>query len=139
MIFNKRVDFFDTDLMQVTHHANYVRWLEIGRIEFLRSIGITLDEIMQDGYLFPIRQLETNFHSPSHFDEILSIEVTPTALTAAKMEFKYRIVRREKDESETLIVTAKTQNVFTRMDTGKISQLPKKYTDLFEKYFSAKE
>ena len=47
MIFDKRVDFFDTDLMQVTHHANYVRWFEIARIEFLRSIGITLDEIMR--------------------------------------------------------------------------------------------
>lgn len=134
MIFDKRVDFFDTDLMQVTHHANYVRWFEIARIEYLRSIGITLDEIMQDGYLFPIRDLQIHFHSPSHFDEILQIEVTPTALTAAKMEFEYKITRKDPDKTR-LIVSGKSQNVFTNMKSGKISKLPARYVDAFKKVF----
>lgn len=134
MIFEKRVDFFDTDLMQVTHHANYIRWFEIARIEFLRSIGITLDEIMQDGYLFPIRQVEANFQNPSHFDEILQIEVIPTALTAAKMEFEYKITRKDPDKTR-VIVSGKSQNVFTNIQTGKISKLPEKYVSKFKKVF----
>ena len=35
-----RVNFYDTDAMAVVHHANYIRWFEIGRVEYLRSIGI---------------------------------------------------------------------------------------------------
>lgn len=38
--------------MAVVHHSNYIRWFEIGRVNFLREIGITLGEMMEDGYVF---------------------------------------------------------------------------------------
>ena len=41
-----KVNFYDTDAMAVVHHANYIRWFEIGRVEFLREAGITLTEMM---------------------------------------------------------------------------------------------
>ena len=51
------VNFYDTDAMAVVHHANYIRWFEIGRVAYLRSIGITLTEMMDDGYVFPITDI----------------------------------------------------------------------------------
>ena len=48
------VNFFDTDAMEVVHHSNYIRWFEIGRVEFLRMANITLGELMDDGIVFPI-------------------------------------------------------------------------------------
>ena len=80
-----RVNFYDTDAMAVVHHANYIRWFEIGRVAYLRSIGITLDMLMDDGYVFPITEVRAKYLSPGHFDEELLIETTPTALTKAKM------------------------------------------------------
>ncbi len=118
------VDFFDTDAMEVVHHANYIRWFEIGRVEFLRAAGITLGELMEDGYVFPITDVSAKFLSPGRFDDVLVIETTPTALTKAKMAFDYRILR--KDE-ETVLVTGHTQNVFTSRETGHIARLPEKY------------
>ena len=44
-----RVKFYDTDVMGVVHHANYIRWFETGRVEFLRALGIDLNEMMNDG------------------------------------------------------------------------------------------
>ena len=44
-----RVNFYDTDTMAVIHHSNYIRWFEIGRVELLRAVGITLGEMMEDG------------------------------------------------------------------------------------------
>ncbi|MBO6246150.1 MAG: acyl-CoA thioesterase, partial [Anaerovibrio sp.] len=58
------------------------------------------------------------------FDDELIIETTPEALTKAKMAFTYRILRASDD---TLLVTGRTQNVFTSMDTGKIIRLPETY------------
>ena len=58
-----RVNFYDTDAMAVVHHANYIRWFEIGRVEYLRSIGITLDMLMEDGYVFPITEVRANCSS----------------------------------------------------------------------------
>ena len=118
------VDFFDTDAMEVIHHYNYIRWFEIGRVEFLRMVGITLGELMADGYVFPITDVSAKFLSPGRFDDVLVIETTPIALTKAKMEFDYRILRKGTD---VVLVTGHTQNVFTNRETGKIARLPEKY------------
>jgi len=118
------VNFYDTDAMNVVHHANYIRWFEIGRVEFLRLCGITLDDLMADGYLFPITDVSAKFVNPGRFDDILVIETTPAALTKAKMAFDYRILKKD---DEAVLVTGHTQNVFTHRETGKIMRLPDKY------------
>ena len=118
------VNFYDTDAMAVIHHANYIRWFEIGRVEYLRSIGITLTEMMDDGYVFPITDISAKYVSPGKFDDNLVIETTATALTKAKMCFKYRIYRQEDDQ---VLVTGKSQNVYTSKETGRIARLPEKY------------
>ena len=121
-----KVNFYDTDAMAVVHHSNYIRWFEIGRVEFLREAGITLGELMDDGYLFPIVDVSAKYLNPAYFDDQLIIETIPTALTKAKMAFDYRILR-EKDGI--VLVTGHTQNVFTCRATGKITRLPDKYYD----------
>ena len=124
-----KVNFYDTDAMAVVHHSNYIRWFEIGRVEFLREAGITLGELMDDGYLFPIVDVSAKYLNPAYFDDQLIIETIPTALTKAKMAFDYRILR-EKDGI--VLVTGHTQNVFTCRATGKITRLPDKYYDKFK-------
>ena len=121
-----KVNFYDTDAMAVVHHSNYIRWFEIGRVEFLREAGITLGALMDDGYLFPIVDVSAKYLNPAYFDDQLIIETIPTALTKAKMAFDYRILR-EKDGI--VLVTGHTQNVFTCRATGKITRLPDKYYD----------
>ena len=110
--------------MAVVHHANYIRWFEIGRVEYLRQIGITLGELMADGFVFPITDIGARYHASGKFDDDLLIETTAKELTKAKMAFSYRILR-EKDDK--LLVTGHSQNVFTSMETGKVVRLPEKY------------
>ena len=120
------VNFYDTDAMAVVHHSNYIRWFEIGRVEFLRQAGITLTELMDDGYVFPITEVSAKYMNSGYFDDELIIETTPVALTKAKMAFSYRVLRACDD---TVLVTGFTQNVFTSRATGKITRLPDKYYD----------
>ena len=119
-----KVNFYDTDAMAVVHHSNYIRWFEIGRVEFLREAGITLNQLMDDGYVFPITEVSAKYVNSAKFDDELIIETTPEALTKAKMAFTYRILRASDD---TLLVIGRTQNVFTSMETGKITRLPETY------------
>lgn len=121
-----KVNFYDTDAMAVVHHSNYIRWFEIGRVEFLRQAGITLTELMNDGYVFPITEVSAKYMNSGYFDDELIIETTPVALTKAKMAFSYRVLRAADD---TVLVTGFTQNVFTSRATGKITRLPDKYYD----------
>jgi len=129
-----KVNFYDTDAMEVVHHANYIRWFEIGRVEYLRELGITLGELMADGYVFPITDVSAKFLSPGHFDDELIIEATATALTKVKMSFDYRILRSGTDE---VLVTGHSQNVFTSRETGKITRLPDKYYEKLKKGMDA--
>ena len=124
VITEHHVNFYDTDAMAVVHHSNYIRWFEIGRVEYLRSIGITLGELMEDGFVFPITDVRAKYVSPGKFDDVVLIETTPTALTQAKMAFDYRIIRKADGE---VMVTGHSQNVFTSQETGRITRLPEKY------------
>ena len=117
-----RVKFFDTDTMGVVHHSNYIRWFETGRVEFLRELGIDLNEMMSDGILFPIVEVGAKFHAPARFDDELEIETTAEALTKAKMKFNYVIRRRGEDK---ILAEGTSTNVFT--SDGKICRLPDKY------------
>lgn len=120
------VNFYDTDTMAVVHHSNYIRWFEIGRVEFLRSAGITLGDLMDAGYLFPIVEIRAKYHAPAVFDDTLVICTKPEALTKAKMAFSYEIRKKSDD---TLCVTGYSQNVFTDKETGKITRLSKAFAD----------
>ena len=117
-----RVKFYDTDTMGVVHHSNYIRWFETGRVEFLRTLGIDLNEMMSDGILFPIIEVGAKFHAPARFDDELEIETTAEALTKAKMKFNYVIRRRGEDK---ILAEGTSTNVFT--NDGKICRLPDKY------------
>ena len=123
-----RVKFFDTDTMGVVHHSNYIRWFETGRVEFLRKLGIDLNEMMSDGILFPIVEVNAKFHAPARFDDELEIETTAEALTKAKMKFNY-VVRRRGEEK--ILAEGTSTNVFT--SDGKICRLPDKYFERLAK------
>lgn len=117
-----RVKFYDTDVMGVAHHANYIRWFETGRVEFLRELGIDLNEMMNDGILFPIVEVTAKFHAPAKFDDELEIVTTAEALTKAKMKFDY-VIRKRGEEK--VLAEGTSTNVFT--NDGKICRLPDKY------------
>lgn len=124
----RRVRFYDTDEMGVAHHANYFRWFENGRVEFLRAIGITLTEMVDDGILFPIVEVSAKYFHPAKFDDEIEIETTGVAITKAKWDFSYK-VRRVSDGE--ILVEGFSRNVFTNAATGKITRLPEKYFSKF--------
>ncbi len=124
----ERVKFFDTDTMGVVHHSNYIRMFETGRVEFLRAIGISLNEMMSDGILFPIVEVNAKFHAPALFDDVLEIKTIAEALTRAKMQFRYEI-RRQGEEK--ILVEGNSTNVFTH--DGKICRLPEKFFERLAK------
>ena len=124
MIINLRVKFYDTDLMGVVHHSNYIRWFETARVEFLRNVGIDLNEMMNDGLLFPIVEVQAKYFEPAKFDDELELEILPVAMTKVKWEFEYKIRRAGQEK---ILVEGFSRNVFTNAETGKIIRLPEKY------------
>lgn len=132
MVFiNERVRFVDTDMMGVVHHSNYFRWFESARVAYLKEAGISLLDLMDAGYSFPISDVRCAYKVPARYDDSLEICVRMIELSKAKMVFCYK-VRRENDNE--LLAEGYTCNIFTNTK-GKVTRLPNKYFDAIKAFF----
>ena len=86
-----RVPFSETDAMGIVHHSNHPRYLERGRVEFLREVGFPYTEIMKQGIHIPLTDLSVSYKKPLQFDEILLVETSISDVTRVRLNFKYRI------------------------------------------------
>ena len=119
----EKVRFVETDMMGVVHHANYFRWFEMGRVEYMRQGGVLLLALMAEGIVFPISDVSCQYRASARFDDQFLIETTMTDLSKVKMVFSYRILR---EADGLLLASGQTRNGFTDF-TGKIIRLPDKY------------
>ena len=130
-----RVRFVETDMMGVVHHANYLRWFEMGRVAYLRACGITLGELMDAGVIFPITEVKAQYKNSCTFDDDFEVQVRMTWFNKAKMEFDYKILRL-RDGS--VAVEGHTRNVFTDKE-GRIIRLEPQWFDKIQKVYAAEK
>ena len=108
-----RVYYEDTDSGGVVYHANYLRYFERTRTEYLRSFGFQLDELLErEGILFVVRSLQIDYLKPARFNEALTVETEITQLKPASLVFRQALVR---GSDETLSV-AEVKVVCLRAD-----------------------
>ena len=88
-----RVRFGETDLMGIVHHASYVSYMEVARIEWLRRRGVTYAEWAAHGVHLPVVELSVRYRAPARFDDELDVQTTLGEIGAASVRFDYRLVR----------------------------------------------
>lgn len=89
-----RVRYAETDQMGVAYHASYFVWFEVGRCDLLRARGSTYRELEARDVLLPVIEAHCAFRSPARYDDELEIATTGALLSAARVEFRYEVVRR---------------------------------------------
>ena len=75
MKYTHKVKYYETDKMGVTHHSNYIRWMEEARIEFLDKIGFSYYKLEEDGIMSPVIGIECDYKATTTFDDEVEIEV----------------------------------------------------------------
>jgi acyl-CoA thioester hydrolase len=88
-----RVRFCETDLMGIVHHASYVAYLEVARVEWLRRRGVTYADWAARGLHLAVVELTLQYKAPARFDDELDVETRLAERRAASIRFDYRIVR----------------------------------------------
>jgi acyl-CoA thioester hydrolase len=92
--FPVRVYYEDTDASGVTYHANYLRWLERGRTEWLRALGLQQEGLRESlGAVFTVAGMEIEFRRPARLDDLLDVRTTVAALRRASIVFEQTLVR----------------------------------------------
>lgn len=132
MISNKiqfRVRYGETDQMSYAYHGNYAQYFEMGRIEWLRELGVSYKKMEETGIMLPVINLNINYLKPAKYDDLLTLKTTLTKLPSVRIKFEYEI-HNEKDE---LLTTATATLVFVNMKTNKPTRAPEYLLKKLEK------
>ena len=130
-----RVRFVETDMMGVVHHANYLRWFEMGRVAYLRACGVTLGEMMDAGVIFTITEVKVKYKNSCTFDDEFEVQVKMSSFNKAKMDFTYQVIRLR---DGAVAVEGFTRNVFTDKE-GRIVRLEPRWYDKIQKVYAAEK
>jgi len=79
--------------MGIVHHASYLAYMEVARIEWLRRRGVTYAVWAEQGIHLPVVDLAIRYRAPARFDDEIDVETTLSEVRAATLRFDYRIVR----------------------------------------------
>ena len=71
----RKVQYYETDMMGVTHHSNYIRWMEEARIDFMDQMGFPYKRMEEEGVLSPVRSIRVNYLKPCTFGDEVEITV----------------------------------------------------------------
>jgi acyl-CoA thioester hydrolase len=88
-----RVRYPEVDAMGYVHHSRYLQYFEMGRIEFLRSLGLSYAELEKQGIFFVVAKAEVKFRAPARYDEELSLTTRVTRQTHVRFDHAYEIRR----------------------------------------------
>lgn len=89
-----RVYYEDTDASGVVYHANYLRWFERARTEWLRAAGFDQERLLREsGLVFTVADLQIDFRAPARLDEALDVHTELALLRRASLVFEQRLQR----------------------------------------------
>ena len=120
-----RVRYGETDQMGVVYHGNYAQYLEIGRIELLRSLGISYKKMEEEGIILPVVSISLKFMKSAVYDEVINVRTQLNKIPTATLDFDYKITN-EKGE---LLSTANTVLVFVDKSTKRPTRCPQYILD----------
>jgi acyl-CoA thioester hydrolase len=96
-LFPVRVYYEDTDFSGVVYHANYLRFMERGRSEFLRAAGLRHEGLLkaEEPLVWAVRRMQIDFAKPARVDDALTVTTRVTEVTGARMVLAQRVTRED--------------------------------------------
>ena len=89
-----RVYYEDTDLAGIVYYANYLKFIERGRTEAVRAMGVDQAALRRDhGIVFAVRRIEADYLAPAAFDDLLTVTTVLTRMTGARVWMRQEVTR----------------------------------------------
>lgn len=118
--FSVRVRYAETDQMGIVYHGNYVQYFEMGRIAWLRDLGISYKSMEENGIILPVISLQVNFKKSAKFDDLITVETKLKKRPTVKIEFAYKIYNANRE----LLTEATTVLAFLDKETKRPIRCP---------------
>lgn len=129
-----RVRYGETDQMGYVYYGVYASYLEVARVEALRSLGISYNELEKSGVMMPVITLHIDYKSPAKYDDVLYIDTSINKLPTVRIPFIYRIYKVNK--SETIeVCRAETTLICVDSTTRKPIKVSKNVENALKNFF----
>ena len=127
MAYIHRVQYYETDKMGITHHSNYIRWMEEARVAFLAEIGWDYAKLEEMGIVSPVLNISCDYKKTTTFSDEISIDVTIREFRGVKLFLTY-VMKNDKGE---IVCTAESSHAF--LDTnGRPLKVKQDFPELYE-------
>lgn len=123
-----RVRYGETDQMGYCYYGNYAQYFEVGRVEALRSIGMSYKQLEHEGVMLPVSEYSVKYLAPALYDDELTITTNIKSVQNAKLYFEYTIHNSEGK----LLSTATTTLVFVSKDSMRPMKPPSDFLKIIE-------
>ncbi len=130
-----RVRYGETDQMGYCYYGNYAQYFEVGRVEALRSVGMSYRNLEENGIMLPVSEFHVHYLSPAKYDDELSISTKIASVTGPRILFEYEI----RNQDNKLISTASTTLVFVKKETMRPTAPPSEFIDLLTPFLLSDE
>ena len=118
MIYQRKINYYETDAMQIVHHSNYIRFLEESRIYLMDNLGLPYSKMESEGIMIPVLSVNCNYKHPAKFDDIIEIDVKIKEYTGVKLIVEYVI---KNITTDLIVLTGETKHCFTDKNLKPIS------------------
>ena len=119
------IQYYETDKMGITHHSNYIRFMEEARIHFLKEVGWPYDKLEAEGVISPVVSVSCDYKKTTTFPDELEINVVVLELSPVKFKLGYTMTVDEK-----IVCTATSVHCLLSKDGRPIS-IQKQYPDFY--------
>ena len=103
-----KVQYYETDMMGITHHANYIHWMEEARIDFMDQLGFPYKKMEAEGVFSPVKTISCEDRQPSTFGDEISISVSAESFNGVVMVIVYDM----KNQRGETVCAARSEHVF---------------------------
>lgn len=124
-----KVKYYETDKMGITHHSNYIRWMEEARIDFLDQIGFGYAKLEQDGIASPVIGIECDYKTSTTFDDEVEIEVAVKEFKGVKLIIQYTMTNAKTGD---IVLNGISKHCFVNKESKPII-LKREFPELAEK------
>lgn len=121
------VQYYETDKMGITHHSNYIRWMEEARVDFLSRIGWDYAKLEESGIVSPVLNISCDFLQSTTFSDRVWIRVFVKEFKGVKLHLAYEM----KDRDGKTVCKATSTHAFLNRE-GKPIRMKQEYPELFE-------
>ena len=120
-----RVRYGETDQMGYMYYGNYAQYYEVGRVEMLRSLGMSYSSMEADGIMMPVLELKCKYIKPALYDQEITVKTIIKTLPGIRIFFEYELY----NEKEELINLGATTLVFVDMKKNKPTNPPENFME----------